>query len=95
MDNIQTNPDLSGTETIISHEKEDLADLLKSNLEMTKEIRAMVRHINNYVAWQRVFGWIKVLLIIIPLIIGVLYLPPLLKDMFNQYTSLLNGGLGK
>ena len=73
---------------------EDLALLLKENLEMSKEIRAMVRHINNYVAWQRIFGWIKVLLIVIPLIIGILYLPPFLKGLLSQYESLIGGGLG-
>jgi hypothetical protein len=62
----------------------DLAVLLQANLEMTKEIRAMVRHINTYVAWQRLFGWIKFLLILIPLIIGAIYLPPLLKDYYQQ-----------
>lgn len=79
----------------MAKDSEDVAALLRENLEMSREIRAMVRHINNYVAWQRIFGWIKVLLIVIPLIIGVLYLPPLLKDIFSQYESLLNGGLGR
>jgi len=93
MENLDNNADLSALDLANQDKSEDLTALLKSNLEMTKEIRAMVKHINNYVAWQRLFAWIKVFLILIPLIIGALYLPPLLKDVFSQYSSLLNGGL--
>ncbi len=73
---------------------DDLAALLRANLEMTKEIHAMVRHINSYVAWQRVFGWLKFLLLLIPLIIGVIYLPPLLRDYYQQMIQLMAGGAG-
>ncbi len=72
---------------------DDIAALLKANLEMTKDIRAMVKHINNYVAWQRMFGWLKFLLILIPLIIGVMYLPPLLQDYYQQMLGTVTGNL--
>jgi len=70
---------------------EDITTLLKANLEMTKDIRAMVKHINNYVAWQRMFAWLKVLLILVPLIIGVMYLPPLLQNYYQQLSGMING----
>ncbi len=78
---------------IQAENKEDLAALLRANLAMTKEIQAMVKHINTYVAWQRLFGWIKLILIIIPLIIGVIYLPPLIRDYYQQLLQTLGSGL--
>ena len=82
------------TEDVEMKVSEDLAALLRANLEMTKEIHAMVRHINSYVAWQRLFGWLKFLLLLIPLIIGVIYLPPLLREYYQQFVQLLANGAG-
>lgn len=72
---------------------DDLQSLLKENLAMTKEIRAMVRHINVYVAWQRIFGWIKVFIIIIPIVIGIIYLPPIVQDAYQNLMKLVAGNL--
>ena len=33
---------------------------------------------------------LKVVLILTPLVLGLIYLPPLLKDVFQQYQELLN-----
>lgn len=96
MDNIAktVSNEQKKTEDIEAQVPDDLAALLRANLEMTKEIHAMVRHINSYVAWQRVFGWLKFLLLLIPLIIGVIYLPPLLRDYYQQMIQLMAGGAG-
>lgn len=71
----------------------DLQALLRENLEMTKEIRAMVRHINVYVAWQRIFGWLKLLLILIPVILGIIYLPPIFSDAYHNFLQLITGSI--
>lgn len=64
--------------------------LLEENVEMNKEMKVMIRHINTYVAWQRIFGWLKLLLILVPLVIGFIYLPPLFKDLYQQVISLIS-----
>lgn len=69
---------------------QELKDLLQENLELTKEVRAMVDHINRYVAWQRIFGILKVLIILVPIILGIIYLPPLFKDLYKQVFSIYN-----
>jgi len=70
-----------------------LQSLLKENLAMTKEIRAMVRHINVYVAWQRIFGWAKLFLILIPVILGIIYLPPIFEDAYQNFMKLVAGSI--
>jgi len=67
----------------------NLLGLLQENLAMTREIRAMVKRVNTYVAWQKIFSWVRFLLIFIPLVIGVIYLPPLLREAYNSYLQLL------
>lgn len=72
-----------------NNEDSELNQLIKENLALTKEVASMVRHINKYVAWQRIFGWIKALFVVIPVIVGAIYLPPLFKDIYQQLMSIL------
>ena len=72
---------------------DSLKALLEENLAMTKEVRAMVRHINVYVAWQRIFGWLKLFLILIPVIIGIIYLPPIITDAYQSFMKLVTGSI--
>ena len=44
--------------------------------------------------WQNVWSFLKILIIVVPIVIGIIYLPPLLKGVFQQYQSLLGGGDG-
>lgn len=73
--------------------RDELKSLLEENLELTKDVRAMVNHINRYVAWQRIFGVLKVLIILVPIILGVIYLPPILKDSYSQIISIMQSSV--
>lgn len=67
-----------------------ITELLEKNLEMTQEIFKMTKSIKSYLLWQRVYGFIKFVIIIVPLVLGVIYLPPILKNLFGQYQGLLD-----
>lgn len=71
-------------------DSEKFLAILEENLALNKEIRAMVRHINAYVAWRRILGWIKLLLILVPILLGFIYLPPIIEKYVNQISSLSN-----
>ncbi|MDD5072111.1 MAG: hypothetical protein PHQ42_05270 [Patescibacteria group bacterium] len=71
---------------------EEIKKLLEKNLELTREIREMVKGIKRYVFWQRVWGALKILIIVIPIVLGIIYLPALLKDVYRQYQNLLGAG---
>jgi hypothetical protein len=92
----------SDKEKNIINNEDDLSDdirmnkieaLLQENLEMNKEMKIMIRHINTYVAWQRIFAWLKLLLILISLSIGFIYLPPLFENLYQQAISFMSGGV--
>jgi hypothetical protein len=78
---------------VIKNKNDVLQSLLEENLAMTKEIRAMVRHINVYVAWRRIFGWLKMFIILVPIIVGIIYLPPIIRDAYNDFMQLIAGGI--
>ncbi|HBI97137.1 MAG: hypothetical protein US83_C0007G0036 [Candidatus Falkowbacteria bacterium GW2011_GWC2_38_22] len=70
----------------------ELKELIEKNIKLSEEVLEISKKINGFVFWQRIFGVLKILIIFIPLILGAIFLPPLLKDVFNSYKELL--GLG-
>ena len=62
--------------------------LLRQNLELSQEILNRTIWIKKYLKWQQAMGYVKIFVIIIPIIIGLVYLPPLLKGYFDQLASL-------
>lgn len=70
---------------------EDLRRILAEQAAAIAEIRENSRLTYKYIRRQRLWGWIKlIIIIIIPLIASIIYLPPLLKDLFDWYKSILS-----
>lgn len=53
--------------------------LERQDLEIA-EIKARLHKIDRHFFWGRVFIWINVLLVVVPLLISVFYLKPLLEQ---------------
>lgn len=67
---------------------EQQIELMRRNLEISEEILKKTEYIKSYVKWQKIWSIINVLLIVIPIIIGIVYLPPLIKNYLDNFTSL-------
>jgi len=74
------------------NEDENVKLLLKKNLELNQEILKSVLFIKRQIIWQQVLWYIKFLIIMIPIILGIIYLPPLINDLLKQYQGILSGG---
>ena len=79
--------------------EEEVKLLIKENTkltrrvhDLTKEIDKTTKRIRRFTIVSEVIGFIKLLIIFIPVILGILYLPPMLKDFMGQYQKLF--GLG-
>lgn len=68
---------------------EEIKKLLEQNLKLTEEIYSMTKKIKGYLAFQRLVSFFYLFIIIAPIIIGIIYLPPLLKGVFDQYKDVL------
>jgi hypothetical protein len=73
---------------------DDIKALLEKNLKVAEETQAMVKKIKNYMAMQKIVSLIYFLIIVIPIVLSIIYLPPLLKDYAGQYQDLLDSGAG-
>jgi len=71
------------------NESKNLTELLQVNLERSEEILEISKDIKKYIRWQQIWGILRLLLIVIPLIIGFIYLPPLIMDAIESYKSVL------
>jgi len=67
---------------------DEQTELLRRNLEVSEDILKKTEYIKKYIKWQKIWGVVNILIIVIPLVLGVVYLPPLFKDYLNQFASL-------
>ena len=70
-------------------ENNKIEKLLEKNIEMTEEVYQMTKKINKFVFWQKIFQTINILIIVVPIVLGIIYLPPLLKGVVGQYQKVL------
>ncbi len=76
----------------LKNEVKELKELAEKNIKLSEEVLELSKKINGFVIWQRIFGVIKILIIIVPIILGIMYLPSLLGGVLDTYKELL--GLG-
>ena len=71
-------------------ENDDLKNLLEQNLKKNEEILKISRDIKKFMKWQQIWSTLRFLLIFVPIILGFIYLPPIIKDLITNYRSLLS-----
>ena len=79
------------TEDKINH-NQTIEDLLRKNLELTEKVYKMTKSVKSYVFWARIGGYLKIALIVLPLIAGYIYLAPILNKAYKQYQSIVGIG---
>ncbi len=70
--------------------QKELRQLLQENLKISKELYGMTKKIKRWITFQRIWGVVKILIIIIPIILGLVYLPSLIRNVIEPYRELLN-----
>jgi len=69
--------------------EEDIRKLLRENLEYNKKIYEVCAKTRRYILWSQIFGIIKLVVFIVPLILAVIYAVPILKEAFATYNQLM------
>jgi len=63
--------------------------LLEENLELNKKILESADVTRRYIKFIRIFNVFKILLIIIPLVLALIYVPPFFQRVLNVYDEIL------
>ena len=61
--------------------------LLERALKLSEENNQILRKIERRAQWAVLWGFIKVAIIIVPLVVGYLYLQPLLDQALENFKS--------
>ncbi len=64
---------------------EEIKLLLEKNLKWSQIIYEQNRKINRKLMWQTLSGWFRVLIIIVPLIVAIWFLPSVIQQFMNKY----------
>ncbi|MBI1961676.1 MAG: hypothetical protein HYS45_03170 [Parcubacteria group bacterium] len=94
MPNGETNQKNNAPELPLS-DPASLARMMRENLELSREILEHTRKTRKYLLFGQILNVVKIVLIIGPIIIALIYLPPLIKQLFGTYSELLGGGTGQ
>lgn len=67
----------------------DIKGLLEENNRLLKEVKAGNDRLERYLRWNRVWSLLRLLIIIIPIALGIIFLKPYVKDAVSTYEDLL------
>lgn len=67
----------------------ELKAMVAENLKLTKDLAHSVKKIRRYIFVAQLTGWIKFILIVVPLVLAAIYLQPLIKNAMATYNQLL------
>jgi len=70
-------------------ELEKIEELLQETLKSNAEVLKGIRDIKKYMRWEQIWSAFRFFLIAVPIILGFIYLPPLIKDALQYYKGLL------
>jgi len=68
-----------------------LEELIKKNIVLTEELQKQMKTVRHYILWQRALSIFYLIIIVGPIILGIIYLPPLLQNAIAPYEELLGG----
>lgn len=89
LDNNLSDDDITLIDQQNSSEDGNIVQLLKENLETNNEILKAVKYIKKYIFFQRIMFFVKILLILIPIILAFAFLP-ILRSISAPLESLLS-----
>lgn len=68
-----------------------LRELMEKNLKWSQIIYEQNRKINNKLLWSAIADWIRLVVIMVPLILALLYLPPFIRNIQERYMQIFSG----
>jgi hypothetical protein len=73
-----------------NEEKPDLARLISDNQASLELLTKDIADIRRFILWQKRMSVLRLLLIAIPVVLGVIYLPPIISGFFDTYFPFLS-----
>ena len=69
----------------------DIKELLEENIKLSKAILSSAEKTRKYMRWTQVMSFLRILIIVIPLVLAILYIPPFLNKLSETFGQLYGG----
>jgi hypothetical protein len=76
---------MTGENTSKIPQDDSMKDLLEKNLKWSQIIYEQNRKINSKLFWMSVAGWIRLVIIVVPILLALWFLPPVIRDAKGAY----------
>ena len=70
----------------------ELKELLMQQKEILDEIKVQTEKTRKYIMWGKIMTFIYFILIVAPIVLAIIYLPPIIEEAVGPYKSLLEKG---
>lgn len=84
-------PELTAPEKVRQLDVPALQELVEKNIKWSQVIYEQTKKTNRRLTIMAIGSYLRLLLILVPLIFVLIYLPPYIKGLLNTYGSLLGG----
>lgn len=68
----------------LEREVKKIKKISEENNREIKEIKKMVKDVKRSLFWSKVWSILKILIIVVPIILGIIYLPPIISDYIQE-----------
>lgn len=82
------------TQHLVKEQGSDLEKLLQENLRYNRAIYEDTQKIRRYMFWRMILNVVWLIIILLPIIFALIYLPPAIGSIFSGYQSLLGESQG-
>jgi len=72
----------------VTPEISEIQRLVQENLQRTQELITAVKDIKANIKLQQLWGLLRLLIIVVPVVLGFIYLPSLIRELIASYQSL-------
>ncbi|MEX0932322.1 MAG: hypothetical protein WDZ61_00305 [Parcubacteria group bacterium] len=62
--------------------------LLERAVELSRENNKILHKMQRAAKWAAVWGFVKFLIVVIPVVIGILYLSPYAQELWNSFQDI-------
>ena len=69
---------------------EELKKLLAQNLAKSEEVYEISKRVKRYLLIAQILSILKLIIIVVPIILAIIYLPPFFREALGEYQNLLN-----
>ncbi len=72
------------------HRKDRIEELLEENQRLLQIILKNSEKTRKYILWGRIISTIYLIVVVAPIILAIIYLPPLIRQVAQPYRELLS-----